>query len=187
METYVCDRCGQCFEVIPPHEHRIRCAVSHPYGQCCHYGERRVNPATIKACPECGEEVWHSCYHDGEDIPSVWMSPDAAAELREESCETPFNDLGNEIVNWAETMGFNEMPPAEVMYKALRLLLIVSECAEVLEAMRKGTPEQEAEEVADIMIRILHYAADEGIDLDREVAKKMEKNRGRPYKHGKRF
>lgn len=68
----------------------------------------------------------------------------------------------------------------------LRLALIHSEVTEVLEAVRKqlGT---EAEEIADILIRVFDYAAWREIDLDGAVAAKMEKNAGRTYLHGHSF
>lgn len=43
------------------------------------------------------------------------------------------------------------------------------------------------EEIADTMIRILDLAGSLDIDLDSEIAKKMETNEGRPEKHGKSY
>lgn len=37
----------------------------------------------IRACPECGNEVEHTCYHDGEDLQSVQMPRSQAQSLRE--------------------------------------------------------------------------------------------------------
>lgn len=68
-----------------------------------------------------------------------------------------------------------------------RLMLIVSEVAEIMEALRREDTEHEAEELADVVIRVLDYAAYRGISLDKEVRTKIEKNRARPYKHGKAF
>jgi NTP pyrophosphatase (non-canonical NTP hydrolase) len=39
--------------------------------------------------------------------------------------------------------------------------------------------------MADIVIRVAHFCAKHGIDLDKAVAEKMEYNATRPYKHGK--
>lgn len=97
------------------------------------------------------------------------------------------NQLGQEIWNTCEEKGFHGFVEPEILERALRLMLIVSELGEALEAIRKDDESNHREEIADTMIRLLHYGAHEGIDLDAEVAKKMEKNRGRPYKHGKRF
>lgn len=41
-----------------------------------------------------------------------------------------------------------------------------------------------AEELADVLIRLLDTAKRHDIDLDLEVAKKLEKNRARGYRHG---
>jgi len=67
-----------------------------------------------------------------------------------------------------------------------KLMLIVSECSEVLDALRNGDSENEAEEIADILIRTLDYAAWRGIRLDIEVERKMERNRARPVLHGRK-
>lgn len=68
-----------------------------------------------------------------------------------------------------------------------KLMLIVTEVAEAQEALRDGDRENEAEEVADILIRTLDYAAWRGINPDIEVRKKMARNRKRPYLHGREF
>ena len=40
-------------------------------------------------------------------------------------------------------------------------------------------------ELADCVIRILHFCGKHGIDIERAVHEKIEYNRTRPYKHGK--
>lgn len=40
-------------------------------------------------------------------------------------------------------------------------------------------------EIADVIIRALHFCGKHGIDLDRAVAEKMRFNDSRPFKHGK--
>jgi NTP pyrophosphatase (non-canonical NTP hydrolase) len=113
-----------------------------------------------------------------------------------------FNELAQEIHAWARDKGFydrethvvrdpvtgdvearitNPSMPAE------KLMLIVSECAEVLEALRDGDDDNEHEEVADIVIRVLDYCGWRGIDLDAEIEKKMARNRERPHLHGRTF
>ena len=74
------------------------------------------------------------------------------------------------------------------------LMLIVSECAELMEAFRKGRLTDpcdkdngltcEQEEMADILIRLFDFAGHRGIDLDRAERLKMEYNEKRPYRHG---
>jgi hypothetical protein len=91
--------------------------------------------------------------------------------------DTAFDSLANEIHAWACGKGFYDrarlaLPedPSEPRYAPARtvenpslpsekLMLIVTEVAEAQEALRNGDRENEAEEVADILIRVLDYAA----------------------------
>lgn len=70
---------------------------------------------------------------------------------------------------------------------ATRLMLIVSELGEALEALRHEDKENFAEELADVAIRLADLCGGIGIDLESEIKQKMEKNRKRGYKHGKAF
>lgn len=45
-------------------------------------------------------------------------------------------------------------------------------------------PEGVGSELADLVIRALHYAAVHGIDIEAEMIRKMEYNTTRAYKHG---
>jgi len=67
------------------------------------------------------------------------------------------------------------------------LMLIVGEVSEAMEGLRKGDKDNFKEELADIVIRTADLAGGLGIDLEAEIIKKMEKNKKRPYKHGKKF
>lgn len=68
-----------------------------------------------------------------------------------------------------------------------RLMLITGEVAEAHEALRKRDYENFKEELADIVIRVADLAGGLDIDLESEILNKMEKNKNRPYKHGKAF
>jgi len=77
-----------------------------------------------------------------------------------------------------------------------RIALMHQELSEMLEAIRLPEPQMskkvpsitlEAEELADLFLRLAQYAAIRGIDIDRAVSLKHEYNKGRPYKHGKKF
>lgn len=68
-----------------------------------------------------------------------------------------------------------------------RLMLIVSEVSEALEALRKKDKENFKEELADVVIRVCDLAGGLNIDLEVEVLNKIYKNKLRPYKHGKEF
>lgn len=64
------------------------------------------------------------------------------------------------------------------------LALIHSEVSEALEADRKGDTENFSEELADVCIRIFDLCGSKNIDLEGAIEKKMEKNKGRSYRHG---
>ena len=61
-------------------------------------------------------------------------------------------------------------------------------CVNGPEDMPEGAkPEGIAVEMADCLIRILDWAAYAGVDIEGIVRIKHEYNKGRPYKHGKRY
>jgi NTP pyrophosphatase (non-canonical NTP hydrolase) len=65
------------------------------------------------------------------------------------------------------------------------LMLIVTELAEAMEAHRKQDKENFDEELADTFIRLFDLCGGLGIDIEAQIMKKCEKNKTRPYKHGK--
>jgi NTP pyrophosphatase (non-canonical NTP hydrolase) len=65
------------------------------------------------------------------------------------------------------------------------LMLVVTELAEAMEAHRKQDPENFKEELADTFIRLFDLCGGMGIDIEAEILRKCEKNKLRPYKHGK--
>lgn len=48
-------------------------------------------------------------------------------------------------------------------------------------------PEGVAVEMIDCLIRILDWCGSAGVDVEAAISRKHEYNKGRPYKHGKRF
>jgi NTP pyrophosphatase (non-canonical NTP hydrolase) len=74
---------------------------------------------------------------------------------------------------------------------AEKMMLVVTELAEGVEAYRhgkiKGEKDSLAEELADAVIRICDIAGFLEIDLEKELLEKMEYNKTRPYLHGKNF
>lgn len=80
----------------------------------------------------------------------------------------------------AESNGWHEVERT----KGDILALIHSEVSEALEAHRHGDYDEYAEELADIVIRVLDHAETEDIDLAFEINRKNEINAGREYRHG---
>lgn len=67
-----------------------------------------------------------------------------------------------------------------------KLMMIVTELSEAMEAVRDGDEDNFREELADTMIRILHLCGAMGIDISQEVTKKMAKNLARGHRHGRK-
>ena len=65
------------------------------------------------------------------------------------------------------------------------LMLIVTELAEAMEAHRIQDEENFKEELADTFIRLFDLCGGLKIDIASEIGKKAQKNKSRPYKHGK--
>jgi len=65
------------------------------------------------------------------------------------------------------------------------LMLIVTELAEAMEAHRTNDQANFKEELADTFIRLLDLCGGLKIDIEEEIAKKSERNKNRPYRHGK--
>ena len=75
--------------------------------------------------------------------------------------------------------------------------LVMSECGEALEAMRRfeyeangygiGVKDSFADEIADAIIRLLDLCGELNINIDAQIQWKMDYNNGRSEKHGKEF
>ncbi len=65
------------------------------------------------------------------------------------------------------------------------LMLIVTELAEAMESYRVQDDANFREELADTFIRLFDLCGGLNIDITQEIIKKTEKNKNRPYKHGK--
>lgn len=90
-------------------------------------------------------------------------------------------------LNYGEKLGLTEILAVANAFTSQRLMLIVSEASEALEALRKGDYENFDEEVSDMFIRLGDFCGGEDINIEAEISKKMEKNKERPRLHGKAF
>ena len=92
------------------------------------------------------------------------------------------NSLANDIAKWREKKGFKtswkNMPE--------KLMLVVTEASEAMEAYREDDRKSFEAEIADTFIRLLDICGSVGIDIEHQIEKKMEINKSRPYKHGKK-
>ena len=101
--------------------------------------------------------------------------------------QKPFNRLAQEIVKINTANGWNvtTLEDWKQPYKIPAILaLITSEVSEALEDFRKDDKEHFAEEIADVVIRVLDLTGGMGIDIDAEIAKKLEINKNRGFRHG---
>jgi NTP pyrophosphatase (non-canonical NTP hydrolase) len=99
------------------------------------------------------------------------------------------NQLRDEALANAVAHGFVDATVGE------DLMLVVTEVAEAMEEYRAGYPvqamrynDQKPEgipaELADVIIRVLHFSGKHGIDIEAAVEEKMKYNATRPMKHG---
>jgi NTP pyrophosphatase (non-canonical NTP hydrolase) len=94
-------------------------------------------------------------------------------------------EFGQEIAAVSESKGWTVPSSVGETERMLsKLMLVTTEVAEAAEAVRTGDAENFAEELADTVIRVLHIAHGCGINMDREVEKKIATNRQRDFAHG---
>lgn len=72
-------------------------------------------------------------------------------------------------------------------FMSQKLMLIVSELGEALEALRKGDNENFEEEIADVFIRLGDFCGGYEIDIEKVIKWKMGVNEQRPLLHNKKF
>jgi NTP pyrophosphatase (non-canonical NTP hydrolase) len=107
---------------------------------------------------------------------------------------TPLADLAVEIRAINAGNGWHSMQPHEwppegptqeaVYHLGTVLALVHSEVSEALEAVRRHDKVHFAEEMADVVIRVLDCAGGLDIDMDAEIRAKLDRNRTRGFKHG---
>lgn len=121
-------------------------------------------------------------------------------EIQRAKAENWDNQQGAKGINeWAEEIHDNSKKHGwwdEPRSLAEIVALCHSELSEAVEEYRAGRPlvwtgedgkpEGIAIEMADCLIRILDWFGHEGLNPDEIVRLKMDYNKGRPYKHGKK-
>ena len=68
-----------------------------------------------------------------------------------------------------------------------KLMLVVTELGEACEADRHGDIDNFNEEIIDTFIRLFDLSGWCGIDINKEIEKKMKVNEVRPRLHGKKY
>jgi NTP pyrophosphatase (non-canonical NTP hydrolase) len=122
-----------------------------------------------------------------------------------------FNAVAEEIEAWADRKGWNSDDPKtwdkgvkeflglkameslQAAYDVSKLGLMMTEVGEAIEGRRHGDPPSDKipeftsqeEELADCIVRIMHYAAHEKLRVAEALITKLQYNEDRPYKHGK--
>lgn len=92
-----------------------------------------------------------------------------------------------EKIHQSEDFDILDYKAVQEAFMSQKLMLIVSELSEALEAMRENDTANFKKELADVVIRTGDTAGGYDIDLHMEVIQKMSENSKRPPKHGKEF
>lgn len=101
-----------------------------------------------------------------------------------------FVEIEDQLDNYVEDGEMNEVMKLlkhRVHYISTKLCLVHSEVSEALEALRIDDMDNFREELADVVIRVMDMSEALGIDLEKEIQKKIEHNAGRAKMHGKAF
>jgi NTP pyrophosphatase (non-canonical NTP hydrolase) len=82
------------------------------------------------------------------------------------------NEIAEKNYQWVEQMGWHNKTVLEA------LALVASEVGEAINECRQEQPSADfAEELADIILRVLDIAHWQAIDIEKVIKAKMEKNR----------
>lgn len=100
------------------------------------------------------------------------------------------NSMAEEAFTTSKEKGFHDsdIDNTDAMTLA-RVALVHTELSEFVDELRKPSPDEYelALELADVLIRVGDLAHHMELDLGEAVVTKMEKNKSREYKHGKRI
>jgi NTP pyrophosphatase (non-canonical NTP hydrolase) len=135
------------------------------------------SPAWDDLTPEV-QEAWTMCADGLLDI------NDLAQEIHIMCREKGFYDREEIKVNSPFTGHHTPETVENPSLPAEKLALMVEEIGEAVKALRKGDAQNEAEEMADLMIRALDYCAWRGISAYDSILSKLAINADRPRLHG---
>lgn len=111
-------------------------------------------------------------------------------EKKLEVLKLDFNELASIIYENSKSLGFHEDTPVlgscriDTRHILSLLMLVTTEVSEAAEACRNGDSSNFSEEIADVIIRVFDLSAAMGIDIKKEVIKKVRRNFLREYMHG---
>ena len=97
-----------------------------------------------------------------------------AVESKQQVTSMSINEIAERNYQWVEKMGWHNKTPLEA------LALVASEVGEAINECRHEEPTSEfGEELADIVLRVLDIAHWHGVDIEKEILDKMQKNEQR--------
>jgi len=134
---------------------------------------------TYGKCEKCGEILTNKHNAEFHGLDQLHWCP-ATVEVRELNILN-LNYWQKEITKVCIEKGF-DWKPEDIDSMLLR---IISELVEGMEAIRDNNMEEFGMELADVFIRLANCAEIMGVDLEEEVIKKHNKNKNRPYRHGR--
>jgi phosphoribosyl-ATP pyrophosphohydrolase len=104
-------------------------------------------------------------------------------------CNAVMHGFYEEADDMIAYLAVNDLPGlvkvAKTNFVLAQIAKIASEAGEAVSAIQHGNWNELPEELADIVIRTLDLAAYLGYPIGDVIIAKMEKNKNRPYKHGK--
>jgi len=183
--------CEICGKPVPDYEPEYCCSGS----ECGCAGEPSEPCVCSDACWRALDSNHDKTLDERRELAGIakWTSGEAVEIRRIDAVSRAairvkrLQNLANVIRAVNSMNGWNVTAPHDWKdtYKVPGVLaLIHSEVSEGLEAFRKDEQELFLEEMADVVIRVLDCVGAFTDDFDKIVEAKIEKNRGRGYRHG---